>query len=119
MAKGKLTTHVLDTASGKPARGMTISLSKNSSKGMKLLKIVKTNSDGRCDEALLSGESMASGSYELLFHAGEYLRASGAALPDPPFLDVIPIRFGIADPDAHYHVPLLISPYAYSTYRGS
>jgi 5-hydroxyisourate hydrolase len=83
------------------------------------VRTVTTNADGRVDGPLLSGEDLRPGTYELRFHAGDYLRASGLALPDPAFLDVIPIRFGIADPGAHYHVPLLVSPYGYATYRGS
>jgi len=98
---------------------MAIVLSKLEAGGFKVLKSVATNSDGRCDAPLLSGTEMQDGVYELAFHAGDYLRKSGASLPEPAFLDVIPIRFGIADAGGHYHVPLLISPYGYSTYRGS
>jgi 5-hydroxyisourate hydrolase len=112
---GRLTTHVLDTALGKPAAGLKIELWSGEHK----LASKITNSDGRVDAPLLEGEAMASGNYELRFFAGEYLRTSGAALSEPPFLDVIPIRFGIADQSSHYHVPLLLSPYGYSTYRGS
>jgi 5-hydroxyisourate hydrolase len=114
---GRLTTHVLDTASGKPAAGLKIELFRAGEDAP--LKVIRTNADGRVDAPLLEGGDFTSGQYELRFHAGEYLRAGGAALPDPAFLDVIPIRFGIADPAAHYHVPLLLSPYGYSTYRGS
>jgi 5-hydroxyisourate hydrolase len=114
---GRLTTHVLDTASGKPAAGLRIELFRAGEDTP--LKIIRTNADGRADAPLLEGLSLAPGQYELRFHAGEYLRAGGAALPEPAFLDVIPIRFGIADAAAHYHVPLLLSPYGYSTYRGS
>ncbi|MEN3380201.1 MAG: 5-hydroxyisourate hydrolase, partial [Hyphomicrobiales bacterium] len=77
-----------------------------------------TNADGRCDRPLLDGADFAHGVYEIMFHIGDYFRRSGIMLPDPPFLDLVPIRFGVAE-DAHYHVPLLVSPYAYSTYRGS
>ncbi len=119
LASGKLTTHVLDTASGRPAGGLAITLHMREGTVFKPLKTVTTNADGRCDAPLLSGAEMEAGVYELVFHAGDYLRGAGVALPDPAFLDVIPIRFGIADPDSHYHVPLLISPYGYSTYRGS
>jgi 5-hydroxyisourate hydrolase len=119
LARGRLTTHVLDTASGRPANGMTITLFMREGTQFNPVKTVTTNADGRCDAPLLAGEEMAAGVYELVFHAGDYLRDSGLALPDPAFLDVVPIRFGIADPDGHYHVPLLISPYGYSTYRGS
>lgn len=115
-----LTTHVLDTALGKPAEGMKIQLLRMKEEGADLITTVFTNADGRVDGGpILSGETFQVGQYELLFHAGDYLRGSGAALTDPPFLDVIPIRFGISDPTAHYHVPLLLSPYGYSTYRGS
>lgn len=116
---GRLTTHVLDTASGRPAAGMRIVLSRREAGGAHTIKTVETNADGRCDAPLLSGDEMQAGTYELAFHAGDYLRAQGTKLPDPAFLDVIPIRFGIADTAGHYHVPLLISPYGYSTYRGS
>ena len=115
-----LTTHVLDTALGKPARGLTIALFRIDGEARTLLKTLETNADGRVDGGpILSGDSFAVGTYELLFHAGDYLRGSGAALAEPPFLDLVPIRFGVADTTAHYHVPLLISPYSYSTYRGS
>ena len=114
---GRLTTHVLDTASGKPAAGLKIELFRAGQDAP--LKVIRTNADGRADAPLLESGDFTSGQYELRFHAGEYLRAGGAALPDPAFLDVIPIRFGIADPAAHYPVPLLLSPYGYSTYRGS
>jgi 5-hydroxyisourate hydrolase len=116
---GRLTTHVLDTASGKPAAGLSISLFSLEGEARTLLKTVTTNADGRCDEPLLQGEAFRTGEYELVFAAGAYLRASGVVLPKPAFLDVVPIRFGIAAPGEHYHVPLLISPYGYSTYRGS
>jgi 5-hydroxyisourate hydrolase len=114
---GRLTTHVLDTARGKPAEGLRIELFRIEDGAAHAVKTVTTNDDGRCDAPLLSGASLAKGVYELRFHAGDYL---GRTDPDTPmFLDVIPIRFGIADPHLHYHVPLLISPYSYSTYRGS
>jgi 5-hydroxyisourate hydrolase len=112
---GKLTTHVLDTGTGKPARGLKIELWS----GGRLAKTVNTNDDGRVDGPLLEGGAFVPGVYELRFHAGDYLRASGVKLDDPAFLDVIPLRFGIADAAQHYHVPLLLSPYGYSTYRGS
>jgi 5-hydroxyisourate hydrolase len=115
---GRLTTHVLDTAAGRPAAGLKIELYRLADRP-ELVKTVTTNADGRVDGPLLEGADLATGSYELVFHAGDYLRRSGASLPDPLFLDVIPIRFGIAAPSEHYHVPLLISPYGYSTYRGS
>ena len=117
-ASGRLTTHVLDTAAGKPAAGLTIELW-SAGPSRKLLKTARTNSDGRTDGPILQGGDFAAGSYELLFHAGDYLRGLGLKAPEPLFLDVIPIRFGIADASQHYHVPLLLSPFGYSTYRGS
>lgn len=115
-----MTTHVLDTATGRPAAGLRIELwVVRADGGRDLVRETITNNDGRIDGALLSGSALLVGSYELVFHAGDYLRAAGHALADPAFLDVVPIRFGIADASAHYHVPLLISPYGYSTYRGS
>lgn len=105
-----LSTHVLDTARGKPAQGVRIELYRE---GAKLAEAV-TNADGRTDAPMLT--ALETGSYELVFHAGDYLRTTGQT---SGFLDVIPIRFSVGDPEAHYHVPLLISPFAYSTYRGS
>lgn len=120
MAGGRLTTHVLDTASGRPAAGLAIDLLSVGPDGVaRVVSSVTTNADGRLDAPLLVGDTMVPGRYELRFHAGDYLRAGGTALPDVPFLDVIPIVFGIASADEHYHVPLLLSPYSYSTYRGS
>jgi 5-hydroxyisourate hydrolase len=113
---GKLTTHVLDTARGVPADGLKIELFR----GETLLKSVVTNSDGRVDGGpLLEGGQLQSGAYELRFHAGDYLRRTTQGLAEPLFLDVIPIRFGVANASQHFHVPLLISPFGYSTYRGS
>lgn len=115
-----LTTHVLDTAAGLPAQGLRIDLFRLQGKTREKLASVVTNSDGRVDGGpMLVGDSFQVGEYELVFHAGDYLRAKGAALTEPAFLDVIPLRFGISDVTAHYHVPLLLSPYGYSTYRGS
>jgi len=111
---GKLTTHVLDTGLGKPAAGLRIELYRDGDR----LRDVRTNADGRVDGPLLEGADFQIGSYELVFHAGDYLAASGQPLPEPKFLDVIPLRFGIAE-DTHYHVPLLLSAFGYSTYRGS
>lgn len=115
---GRLTTHVLDTATGRPAAGLSISLYRVSGNQHRKLKTVVTNLDGRCDAPLLEGKDFTPGQYELVFAAGAYLRSLGTELPDPLFLDEVPIRFGMAEA-AHYHVPLLISPYGYSTYRGS
>jgi 5-hydroxyisourate hydrolase len=117
---GRLTTHVLDTARGKPAAGVVIWLYRVTGNSHRKIAQAVTNADGRTDAPMLAGDDLTAGSYELLFHAGDYLRATGqAAAGDVLFLDQIPIRFGIADAAAHYHVPLLISPFAYSTYRGS
>lgn len=115
---GRLTTHVLDAAAGTPAAGLKIDLFVLDG-GPVLLKTVQTNADGRIDGPLLEGTALMRGTYELRFHAGAYLKARGHKLSDPPFLDVIPIRFGIGDPQQHYHVPLLLAPYSFSTYRGS
>lgn len=116
---GWLTTHVLDTARGCPAEGLRIVLSRIVPQGAETLADMVTNADGRTDAHILPKETFATGTYELVFHAGDYLRASGQAGDDPLFLDQVPIRFGMADATAHYHVPLLLSPYGYSTYRGS
>ena len=116
--RGRLTTHVLDTASGRPAAGLKIALYRIKDDAREKLVEVATNEDGRCDAPLLEGKEFRAGQYELVFFAGDYLRQSGVSLPDPLFLDQIPIRFGMAE-DAHYHVPLLLSPFGYSTYRGS
>ena len=116
---GRLSTHVLDTARGKPAAGVKICLYRISGTQVEKLKEVMTNHDGRTDAPLLTGDAFEAGVYELVFSAGDYLRASGQAGEGPLFLDEIPIRFGVPDAGQHYHVPLLISPFAYSTYRGS
>ncbi|MBV9114803.1 MAG: hydroxyisourate hydrolase [Hyphomicrobiales bacterium] len=118
-AEGRLTTHVLDTSAGRPAASMEIVLYTLDNEGRRELKRTVTNADGRCDEPLLAGEELMIGRYEIAFQAGRYFRESGVALPEPAFLEEVPIRFGIADAGTHYHVPLLISPYGYSTYRGS
>lgn len=115
---GRLTTHVLDTATGKPAAGLSIALYHLEGDERTHLKTVVTNADGRCDAPLLAGAEFRTGEYELIFAAGDYLRGQGTNLPKPAFLDTVPIRFGMAA-TVHYHVPLLISPYGYSTYRGS
>lgn len=116
---GRLTTHVLDTALGKPAAGLTVELWRIGAGGREHLVTAVTNADGRLDRPALEREAFRAGTYEFVFQAGSYLRASATApLPDPLFLDQIAIRFGISD-DSHYHVPLLLSPFGYSTYRGS
>ncbi len=115
---GKLTTHVLDTASGKPAAGMALELAILEGADWRVLKSTATNADGRTDVPLAEG-SLAKGQYRLIFDVAAYYRGKGVALAEPPFLDRVPLRFGIADPQAHYHVPLLCSPWSYSTYRGS
>ena len=116
---GRLSTHVLDLVNGKPARGVRIELF--ALQGADRRKVVEavTNPDGRTDAPLMTGEGYRPGSYELVFHAGDYFRDLGTATADPPFLDMVPIRFTLAEPDGHYHVPLLVSPWSYSTYRGS
>ncbi len=116
---GRLTTHVLDTARGRPAAGVMIWLYRISGQSHRKIAEAVTNADGRTDAPMLEGTALTEGSYELVFHAGDYLRASGQAAEGVLFLDQIPIRFGVADAAGHFHVPLLISPFAYSTYRGS
>ena len=117
---GKLTTHVLDTAAGIPARGMKVELHRLDA-GAKPASLMQfeTNGDGRASVPLLEGETLRAGEYSLTFHVADYFRARGTALSDPPFLDQVVIHFGVADPAQHYHVPLLVSPWSYSTYRGS
>ena len=115
---GRLTTHVLDTMSGLPGAGLVVELFRLDGGRQRLARLT-TNADGRSPEPLLAGDGIVPGSYELVFHAGDYFRAREVALPEPAFLDQIPVRFGIADPARHYHVPLLVSPYGYATYRGS
>lgn len=116
---GYLTTHVLDTARGLPAPGLRIALYKVSGNSHRKIGEAVTNADGRTDAPILPEGKFAPGTYELVFFAGDYLRATGQAGEEPLFLDQVPIRFGMSDPQAHYHVPLLLSPYGYSTYRGS
>ena len=117
--EGRLSTHVLDTVSGKPAAGVKVILKELGSSAEGLLKETVTNADGRTDAPLLGGGPLRIGTYEIGFHIGAYFAAHAVAASLPPFLDVVPIRFGIAEPEGHYHVPLLASPWAYSTYRGS
>lgn len=116
---GKLTTHVLDTANGCPAAGVHITLRRIDGDTSKLLADTATNADGRCAQPLLEGSNFQPGTYELSFAVADYFRAKGTQLDDPPFIGDSVVRFGIADPDAHYHVPLLVSPWGYTTYRGS
>lgn len=116
---GRLTTHVLDIARGRPGKGIRIGVYRLEGGQRTHLQDVTTNEDGRCDAPLLEGDTFVAGQYELVFHAGDYLRAQGVEAEEPRFLDVIPLRFGVADAGQHYHVPLLLSPYGYSTYRGS
>lgn len=116
---GYLTTHVLDTARGCPAEGIKIALYRVSGNAHSKIAETVTNDDGRTDAPILPAEAFRTGSYELVFFAGDYLRATGQVTQEVLFLDTIPLRFGMDDPGAHYHVPLLLSPYGYSTYRGS
>jgi 5-hydroxyisourate hydrolase len=116
---GKLSTHVLDTAHGRPAAGVAIALYAIDAGSRTLLAQARTNADGRCDAPLLAGASMQAGRYELEFAAGDYFAAQGVVLPDPPFVDRVTIAFGVADPDQNYHVPLVVTPWSWSTYRGS
>jgi 5-hydroxyisourate hydrolase len=115
---GRLTTHVLDTAHGQPGIGITVTLFRLDGERRQLAQAV-TNRDGRCDPALLEGAALERGRYELVFAAGDYFRAQGLGLAEPLFVDEVVLRFGVSDPGQHYHVPLLVSPWSYSTYRGS
>lgn len=117
---GKLSTHVLDTAAGRPAAGVRLTLHRIDGDGARyLINTAMTNADGRTDALLLASDEMAVGQYELTFYMKDYFESKGVALAEPAFLDEIPIRFAIADADANYHVPLLVTPWSYSTYRGS
>jgi 5-hydroxyisourate hydrolase len=116
---GRLTTHVLDLSAGKPGSGIRVELTRLDGAARVPLASAVTNADGRCDKPILEGEVFRPGTYELAFHAGDYFSAAGVVQPEPKFLDVVVIRFGIASADQHYHVPLLVSPYGYSIYRGS
>jgi 5-hydroxyisourate hydrolase len=124
---GKLTTHVLDTMNGCPAAGMAVALwrlpalgaPQGSQPAATLIAELQLNHDGRADAPLLQGDTFQPGRYRLVFSVAAYFRSIGVVLPEPPFLDEVPLDFGLADTTAHYHVPLLASPWAYSTYRGS
>src|SRR5947199_4240882 len=115
---GKLTTHVLNIAAGIPAAGIRIELHAADSSSPRLLAQGRTNEDGRCAKPLLEGSSLRGGRYTLTFYVAEYFRSIGTPLSEPPFLDGVVIHFGVADPEQNYHVPLLVSPWSYSTYRG-
>jgi 5-hydroxyisourate hydrolase len=116
---GKLTTHVLDLTTGRPAAGLALELFEVVDGAPNRLCRLLTNADGRCDAPLLAGPGMRAGRYVLRFEVAEFFRARGHSLPDPPFLDQVEIAFGIADAGGSYHVPLLVTPWSYSTYRGS
>lgn len=116
---GRLTTHVLDTANGKPAAGMGIDFYRKDGASYTLVASTQTNKDGRTDKPLMVGEAFKTGSYQIVFHVAAYYRALGAPLAEPAFLDTVPVQFSIADGKAHYHVPLLTTPWSYATYRGS
>jgi 5-hydroxyisourate hydrolase len=116
---GKLSTHVLDTTQGKPGAGVALELYAVDASGRTLLTSTRTNQDGRCDGPLLEGQALRAGMYELVFAAGDYFAAQGVKLPEPRFLDRVTIAFGIADATQNYHVPLVLTPWSYSTYRGS
>jgi 5-hydroxyisourate hydrolase len=116
---GKISTHVLDTTLGKPGAGVEVELYRVDATARILVKADITNSDGRCGTPLAEGDALVAGKYELVFGAGAYFAARGVALPDPPFLDRVMIAFGIADASQNYHVPLVLTPWSYSTYRGS
>ncbi|USX26024.1 hydroxyisourate hydrolase [Oxalobacteraceae bacterium OTU3CINTB1] len=116
---GKLSTHVLDITQGKPGAGVKVALYAVGAQGRILIKTDVTNADGRCSAPLLEGETMKAGKYELVFGAGDYFAAQGVELPEPRFIDEVTIAFGVAGAEQNYHVPLVVSPWAYSTYRGS
>jgi 5-hydroxyisourate hydrolase len=116
---GHLSTHVLDTCNGRPAAAVRIDLSRLADGAWTSLKSILTNRDGRTDQQLLEGAELTAGNYRIEFHIGDYFRKAGAVLPDPPFFDIVPVQIGIADVSLHYHVPLLCTPWSYTTYRGS
>ena len=117
---GSLSTHVLDTANGCPAANILIELVRLEPEGSRtVLASMRTNTDGRTTAPLLAGEAFGRGSYELVFHVGEYFRGRGCITAEPPFLDLVPVRFQTSERPQHYHIPLLVSPFSYTTYRGS
>ncbi len=116
---GKLSTHVLDTTCGRPGAGVKVELYAVGAAGRTLLKTATTNQDGRCNSPLLEGDAVVPGKSELVFFAGDYFSAQGATVPEPRFIDQVTIAFGIADATQNYHVPLVVTPWSYSTYRGS
>lgn len=116
---GYLSTHVLDTMTGKPAAGMRIDLAARDGESWRRVKTLETNADGRTNAPVLSAEEIRVGEFEMTFHVAAYYQERGIHLPDPPFIDCVPVRFGISLLDAHYHVPLLCTPWSYSTYLGS
>ena len=117
--EGRLSTHVLDVVAGKPAAGVRLVLREIGASAESVLKEVVTNADGRTDAPLMAGAPLRLGRYEIAFHIGDYFARQGLPAADPPYLDIVPLRFGIAEPEGHYHVPLLASPWSFSTYRGS
>jgi 5-hydroxyisourate hydrolase len=116
---GRLSTHVLDTVNGRPAAGVAVELFALEGQERRLVARTATNADGRTDAPLMAGEAFRTGTYELVFHVGDYFRSAGTRTAEPPFLDLVPVRFTLAEADGHYHVPLLVSAWSYSTYRGS
>jgi 5-hydroxyisourate hydrolase len=116
---GRITTHVLDLAAGIPAAGMLVELHERAASAPRSLASLRTSSDGRCPQPLLDADGLRAGRYSLTFHVAEYFRGRGVELPEPPFLDKVVVDFGVADLRQSYHVPLLVSPWSYSSYRGS
>jgi 5-hydroxyisourate hydrolase len=116
---GRLTTHVLDTARGRPGSGIAVSVARIAGQTREVVARGETNADGRCDRPLPEGDALAPGVYELVFSVAPYFARQGMASTDPPFLGDVVLRFGVADPSQHYHVPLLVTPWSYATYRGS
>ena len=116
---GRLTTHVLDTTQGRPGSGIDVSVARVVDDVRDVIATAKTNADGRCDAPLLEGAALTPGIYELTFSVASYFARSGVRVPDPPFIGDVVLRFGVADASQHYHVPLLVTPCSYATYRGS